>query len=67
MVIRGSDDFYPEEDRSHGSHMYFNAYNSLLISNLGLQDWDMFQSGLGRTVSDPHGIVAWASGLRWDH
>lgn len=45
-VIRGSDDFYPREDSSHGPHLYTNAYNSLLISSVGLQDWDMFQTGL---------------------
>lgn len=46
-VIRGSDDFYPREDSSHGPHLYANAYNSLLLSSLGVQDWDMFQTGLG--------------------
>jgi hypothetical protein len=47
-VIRGSDDFWPAEEASHGPHLYANAMNSLLISNLGLHDWDMFQSGLGK-------------------
>ncbi|CAM9346044.1 unnamed protein product [Discosporangium mesarthrocarpum] len=46
-LIRGSDDFYPEEENSHGSHIYNNAYNALLLSNLGMQDWDMFQTDLG--------------------
>lgn len=47
MVIRGSDDFYPREDLSHGPHLYSNSFNALLLSNLGVQDWDMFQTGLG--------------------
>ncbi|CAN0546774.1 unnamed protein product, partial [Ectocarpus sp. 12 AP-2014] len=47
VVIRGSDDFYPREDLSHGPHLYSNSFNALLLSNLGVQDWDMFQTGLG--------------------
>lgn len=47
MVLRGSDDFYPREPNSHGPHLYSNAFNALLLANLGVQDWDMFQTGLG--------------------
>ncbi|CAM9418058.1 unnamed protein product, partial [Hapterophycus canaliculatus] len=47
VIIRGSDDFWPREDLSHGPHLYSNAFNALLLSNLGVQDWDMFQTGLG--------------------
>ena len=47
-VIRGSDDFWPNEEASHGPHLYANAMNSLFISHIGLHDWDMFQSGLGK-------------------
>ncbi|CAM9389758.1 unnamed protein product [Chrysoparadoxa australica] len=46
-LVRGSDDFYPREDASHGPQLYANAYNSLLLSFCGLQDWDMFQTNLG--------------------
>jgi len=46
-VVRGSDDFWPTLASSHGPHIFANALNSLLISFLGLQDWDMFQTGLG--------------------
>ncbi|CAM9672683.1 unnamed protein product, partial [Laminaria digitata] len=46
-VIRGSDDFYPREDSSHGLHLCANAFNGVLLANLGVQDWDMFQTGLG--------------------
>jgi Raffinose synthase or seed imbibition protein Sip1 len=48
-VIRGSDDFWPLDDASHGPHLYVNAFNSLLLSHIAVQDWDMFQSSLGRT------------------
>lgn len=54
MVIRGSDDFYPRMDNSHGPHLYTNAYNAILLSNLGLQDWDMFQTALGQKASVSH-------------
>eukprot|EP00752_Nemacystus_decipiens_P017232 g15436.t1 len=46
-VIRGSDDFYPRDRGSHSPHIYANAYNGLMISNCGLQDWDMFQTNIG--------------------
>jgi raffinose synthase len=38
-VIRGSDDFWPFDPASHGPHLYANAVNSLLISNIGIHDW----------------------------
>ena len=47
-VIRGSDDFWPNEEASHGPHLYANAMNSLFISHIGLHDWDMFKSDLGK-------------------
>eukprot|EP00981_Chlorochromonas_danica_P007777 scaffold1882_cov163-Ochromonas_danica.AAC.8 len=46
-VVRGSDDFWPEQTASHTPHLVANAYNALLLSFIGLQDWDMFQSSLG--------------------
>ena len=48
-VVRGSDDFWPADPASHGPHLYANAVNSLLFSHVGLHDWDMFQTALGRT------------------
>mmetsp|Transcript_18004 Transcript_18004/g.23702 ORF Transcript_18004/g.23702 Transcript_18004/m.23702 type:complete len:953 (+) Transcript_18004:80-2938(+) len=47
-IVRGSDDHYPRDKASHGPHLYNNAFNSLLISFVGLQDWDMFQTNLGK-------------------
>ncbi|CAN0068412.1 unnamed protein product, partial [Heterosigma akashiwo] len=46
-LVRGSDDHYPRDPASHGPHLYFNAFNALLVSFVGLQDWDMFQTALG--------------------
>lgn len=62
VVIRGSDDFYPREDTSHGPHLYSNAFNALLLSNLGVQDWDMFQTSLGGV--QVHN-APWLSSLRF--
>jgi raffinose synthase len=46
-LIRGSDDFYPRDAASHGTHLYSNAFNGMLLARCGLQDWDMFQTNLG--------------------
>ncbi|CAM9194986.1 unnamed protein product, partial [Phaeothamnion confervicola] len=52
-VVRGSDDFYPAEDASHGPHLYTNAFNALLLSRVGLHDWDMFQTHMPNRKSNP--------------
>jgi len=44
-VIRNSDDFFPDQPESHGAHLTTNAFNDLMTGQLGLPDWDMFQSG----------------------
>jgi hypothetical protein len=38
-IVRGSDDFWPFDAASHGPHLYANAINSILFSNIGLHDW----------------------------
>ena len=48
-VIRGSDDYWPEDAVSHGPHLYCNAMASLLFAGLGVHDWDMFQTNQGAT------------------
>lgn len=45
-IMRTSDDFFPDEPRSHPFHLYANAMTSLFIGDLILPDWDMFVSGL---------------------
>ena len=41
-IVRASDDYYPEDDNSHANHIVDCAFNSLLISQVGVPDWDMF-------------------------
>ncbi|MCJ1308883.1 hypothetical protein MMC25_002538 [Agyrium rufum] len=45
LMVRNSDDFFPEIPTSHPWHVYTNAYTSLLTSHLNvLPDLDMFQT-----------------------
>ena len=43
-VARASDDFYPTRPESHTAHLVNVAYNSILIGEICLPDWDMFHS-----------------------
>lgn len=45
IMLRNSDDFFPEVPASHPWHVYCNAYNTLFNQHLNvLPDWDMFQT-----------------------
>lgn len=45
ILVRNSDDFFPEIEDSHPWHIFCNAHNSLLTQHLNLlPDWDMFQT-----------------------
>lgn len=45
MLVRNSDDFYPDIADSHPWHIFANAHNALLTQHLNiLPDWDMFQT-----------------------
>ena len=45
LMVRNSDDFFPEIEASHPWHIFCNAHNSLLTQHLNvLPDWDMFQT-----------------------
>lgn len=45
LVVRNSDDFFPEIPASHPWHVWTNAHNSILTQFLNvLPDWDMFQT-----------------------
>jgi hypothetical protein len=45
LLVRNSDDFFPDVDSSHPWHVFCNAYNSLFTQHLNaLPDWDMFQT-----------------------
>ncbi|KAL8773665.1 MAG: hypothetical protein Q9209_001431 [Squamulea sp. 1 TL-2023] len=45
LMVRNSDDFFPDVPSSHPFHIFTNAFNALLTSHLNvLPDWDMFQT-----------------------
>ena len=45
LLLRNSDDFYPNEPASHPWHIFCNAHNALLTQHLNvIPDWDMFQT-----------------------
>jgi len=57
VLIRNSDDFFPDIPSSHPWHIFANAMNSIFTSQLNcLPDWDMFQTTVpqhaaGRAIS----------------
>ena len=45
LMVRNSDDFFPDVPSSHPWHIFTNAHNSVFTSHLNiLPDWDMFQT-----------------------
>ena len=45
LLVRNSDDFFPDVEASHAWHIFCNAHNSVLTQHLNaLPDWDMFQT-----------------------
>lgn len=45
VLVRNSDDFFPEIPESHPWHIWVNAHNALFTQHLNLiPDWDMFQT-----------------------
>lgn len=45
IMLRNSDDFFPDIPSSHPWHVFCNAHNSLFVQHLNvLPDWDMFQT-----------------------
>ncbi|EEA25027.1 hypothetical protein TMatcc_008129 [Talaromyces marneffei ATCC 18224] len=45
ILVRNSDDFFPDIADSHPWHVFCNAHNSLLSAHLNIiPDWDMFQT-----------------------
>lgn len=45
ILVRNSDDFFPDIESSHPWHVFANAHNALLTQHLNcLPDWDMFQT-----------------------
>ncbi|TWU75302.1 hypothetical protein ED733_006545 [Metarhizium rileyi] len=45
FFVRNSDDFFPDEPRSHPWHVWTNAHNAIFTQFLNaVPDWDMFQT-----------------------
>lgn len=45
IVVRNSDDYFPDVPESHPWHIWANAHNTLFTQHLNvLPDWDMFQT-----------------------
>ena len=45
ILLRNSDDFFPDIPASHPWHVFCNAHNALFVQHLNvLPDWDMFQT-----------------------
>ncbi|EEH05104.1 alpha-galactosidase [Histoplasma capsulatum G186AR] len=45
MLLRNSDDFFPNIPSSHPWHVFCNAHNALFTQHLNvIPDWDMFQT-----------------------
>jgi hypothetical protein len=45
ILLRNSDDFFPDVADSHPWHVFCNAHNALLTAHLNvIPDWDMFQT-----------------------
>ncbi|EXJ96173.1 hypothetical protein A1O1_01299 [Capronia coronata CBS 617.96] len=45
IMLRNSDDFFPDVPSSHAWHVFVNAHNALFVQHLNvLPDWDMFQT-----------------------
>ncbi|KAL8891553.1 MAG: hypothetical protein Q9215_001417 [Flavoplaca cf. flavocitrina] len=61
LMVRNSDDFFPDVPSSHPFHIFTNALTSLLTSHLNvLPDWDMFQTS--HPYSSFHGAARCISG-----
>ncbi|MCL1909871.1 MAG: hypothetical protein FWG05_02940, partial [Kiritimatiellaeota bacterium] len=43
-LARGSDDFFPDVDASHGMHLWTNAMTAAWFGEFMWIDWDMFES-----------------------
>ncbi|KAH8172298.1 raffinose synthase or seed imbibition protein sip1 domain-containing protein [Sarocladium implicatum] len=61
VLVRNSDDFFPEIYDSHPFHLFVNAHNALVTQHLNcIPDWDMFQTS--HPYSSYHGAARCISG-----
>ncbi len=44
VVMRSSNDFFPNQPQSHGVHIFTNAFASMFMGEFLICDWDMFQT-----------------------
>ncbi|BCS24070.1 putative raffinose synthase protein Sip1 [Aspergillus puulaauensis] len=63
IVVRNSDDFFPDIEDSHPWHVFCNAHNALLTRYLNiLPDWDMFQTSTSNPYASFHAAARCISG-----
>lgn len=63
IVVRNSDDFFPDIEDSHPWHVFCNAHNALLTRYLNiLPDWDMFQTSTNNPYASFHAAARCISG-----
>lgn len=63
IVVRNSDDFFPDIEDSHPWHVFCNAHNALLTRYLNiLPDWDMFQTSAKNPYASFHAAARCISG-----
>eukprot|EP00471_Norrisiella_sphaerica_P006578 CAMPEP_0184490666 /NCGR_PEP_ID=MMETSP0113_2-20130426/18508_1 /TAXON_ID=91329 /ORGANISM="Norrisiella sphaerica, Strain BC52" /LENGTH=939 /DNA_ID=CAMNT_0026874659 /DNA_START=713 /DNA_END=3529 /DNA_ORIENTATION=- len=43
-IIRASDDFYPNNPKTHQQHITTNAFNSMFLGSIAVPDWDCFHT-----------------------
>lgn len=61
ILVRNSDDFFPEIYDSHPFHLFVNAHNALITQHMNcIPDWDMFQTS--HPYSSYHGAARCISG-----
>lgn len=61
ILLRNSDDFFPDIPSSHPWHIFCNAHNALFTQHLSvLPDWDMFQTS--HPYASFHGAARCISG-----
>lgn len=61
ILVRNSDDFFPNVPQSHPWHIWANAHNAIITQYLNaVPDWDMFQTG--HDYSELHAAARCISG-----
>ena len=63
-LLRAADDFYPDNDDSHGPQIVACAYNSLIFQHVAIPDWDMFATStkVSPAILQCHAVARCLSG-----